>query len=220
MHSCKTAGNGWAPISASPTSARSVSKRRALGEFLLGPLQLEEQADLTPQAAEHAKQRFIRRQNIPVEKFNDAEDLLPERHGESKRSAESLLGGERPAGQMRVRAHVGDPAGCTAPPDGTGQFLAQRQRPAATGRFKISRVGCGRRPNIDTAQDVFVSVHFPKDADWPFQFLAEGLQNPFAGLGLRGRFGQHLRDGLLEGQMLFGHGDFTALHVPAFDSTP
>ena len=128
-----------------------------------------------------------------------AEDLLPECHRESKGGAETLLGGERPARQVRVRGHVGDPAGCTASPDGSGQLLPQSQRPLRQADSKSAVFVAGDGQTSTQPQDALVPVHFPKDADGPSQFLAEGLQNSFAGLGLGRRFGQHLRRRLAGG---------------------
>ncbi len=170
--------------------------RLALGEVALGPLTLDELAELRADRCHEVQEWLVGLPDAPTEELDDPEDLTGERHRERECRVQTVFepaGGSR---EVRIRGNVGDPGRPALLPHASWKSGAFREAEARAlpQESWACRRGCAPAPHEQ--QHPGVLIHAPHRADLPSEGLADGRDQLRCGLLERRRLRQRAGDGI------------------------
>ncbi|CAA9379130.1 MAG: hypothetical protein AVDCRST_MAG64-500 [uncultured Phycisphaerae bacterium] len=164
---------------------------------LLRPPPADRLPELPADDGHHVEQRLVRRADVAAEELEHPEHPPAGRHREPGGRVQPGRRGRRPAGEVVVRRHVGDPDRGVRRPHPPGQPDARPERRLPAGRLERGRVVGRRAPRLRPPDHVLVRVDLPQPAALPPGRAADGLQHPGDGLPERRGLGQHPGDRVL-----------------------
>ena len=97
-------------VAVQPRDAEEVQRQAEEAvQFLLDPLPVDEQADLTADRRQCGEQLFVRLADFAAEELHDAEHLAIAKDGEAERAVEARPVGDGCPGEIRVVHDVRNP---------------------------------------------------------------------------------------------------------------